>query len=508
MNHRKNLPNKLNLSYQKFDTDYIKKRLARNHHVRYMQFMWQKMSEKFLVGIHTREICWLIDDAIEKLRQGESTFLVIKVPFRHGKSDMISRFLPSHFLGEFPDKEVMLVTYASSLAEGFSRYARNLIRTPEYKELYPETEISRENGGVQQWGIQGRLGGCVASGLTSGLTGKGYHLGLLDDFNASRADAESEVIRNSQWEHFTNDFLTRRAPESITIVLATPWHKDDIIGRIEEKINPDSDKYDPEFPPFKIVSFPAKGGEVDVHDADGNLQHIKYDYLFPERFSNDWYAQQFASLGTYSAAALLQCNPIVRGGNLVDVSKVKIHDDIKDFPQIKYYRIWDLAHSAKQRMKDNPDWTSGTLLGFRKVNGLWELWIKNVGRIRQEAPQRDGFIFAVTEQDGDCVSIGVEQSADAKDAVTVVRYATKGRRIVKGIKTQGDKVARFSPLEPIFEAGNVHILKGDWNEPWLTEVSEFPSGKHDDQVDNLSAGYELICRQSGAVVSAGVSFSK
>lgn len=472
-----------------------------------MQYMWQKMSEKFLVGIHTKEICYLIDEAIAKFRQGESTFLVVKVPFRHGKSDMISRFLPSHFLGEFPDKEVMLVTYASALAEGFSRYARNLMRTPEYKELYPDTEVSKENGGVQQWGIQGRFGGCVASGLTSGLTGKGYHLGLLDDFNASRADAESEVIRNGQWEHFTNDFLTRRAPVSITIVLATPWHKDDIIGRIEERVNPKSDKYDPEFPPFKIVSFPAKDGDVDIHDEHGELKHIHYDYLFPERFSKDWYEQQFASLGTYSSAALLQCDPIVRGGNLVDVSKVKIHEGIEDFPQIKYGRIWDLAHSAKQRIKDDPDFTSGTLLGFRKNNGAWELWIKNVGRIRQEAPQRDSFINAVTEQDGEGVIVGVEESLDAKDAVNVIRQATKGRRLVRGIKTRGDKVARFSPLEPIFEAGNVNILKGDWNGAWLSEVSEFPSGKHDDQVDNLSAGYELMCNRQGSVVSAGIAFT-
>lgn len=466
-----------------------------------MSYCWQNISEKFLIGIHTRILCSLLDNAMEDLRNGKSTFLVVKIPFRHGKSQCLSRFLPPHFLGEFPDSEVMLVTYASALAEGFSRYARNLIRTKEYHELYPDIDISRENGGVQQWGIQGHLGGCVASGLTSGLTGKGYHLGLLDDYCASRAEAESEVMRASAWEHFTNDFLTRRAPVSITIVLATPWHVDDIIGRIEQKIDVNSDSYDPEFPPFKVVSFPAMNGSyTDL--KTGEKKH--YDYLFPERFNADWYKQQFASLGEYSASALLQCNPQIRGGNLIDTRKIKIHNNVADFPIIKYYRIWDLAHSERQRLKDDPDWTSGTLLAYRKVNGVYELWVKDVARIRAKAPERDNFIKSVAEKDGQGVTIAVECSLDSRDALFTMQTIFNGRRIVKGIQTKGDKVARMSYVEPIFEGGNVHILRGEWNLDWINEVKEFPSGKHDDQVDNMSAGYELCCNGSNEVKRIGV----
>ena len=490
----------LSLEEIKTDSIAVEQELARRSHEKYIKYTWQKVSEPFLVGLHTREVCRLIDQAFEDFNHGKSTFLVVTVPFRHGKSDMISRYLPSHFLGEHPDCEVMLVTYASALAEGFSRFARNMLRTEEFSELYPDIEVSHENGGVQQWGIQGHLGGCVASGLTSGLTGKGYHLGLLDDYCSSRAEAESETQRESAWEHFTNDFLTRRAPVSITIILATPWHVDDIIGRIKQRVDPNNEKYDSEFPPFKFVSFPAINGEVDIGvknfkkygDRQYHMEHVKYDYLFTERFEPQWYIQQFASLGAYSASALLQCNPQIRGGNLIDTSNIKVHNDIKDFPIMKYYRVWDLAHSERQRMKDDPDWTSGTLLGFRNVNGVIELWIKDVARIRAEAPERDNFMNAVSEKDGQGVTIGVEISIDARDAVRIMQNATKGRRIIKPIHTQGDKVARMSYLEPIFEAGNVHILKGDWNLDWLNEVKEFPSGKHDDQVDNMSACYAML----------------
>lgn len=501
----------VDLSNLELDKKATDKELARRLHIKYMEYMWQKAGEKFLVGMHTSELCYLIDKAFDDFKKGKSTFLVVTMPFRHGKSDCLSRYLPSHFLGEFPDCEVMLVTYASALAEGFSRFARNLLRTKEYKELYPDIEVSRENGGVQQWGIANHIGGCVASGLTSGLTGKGYHLGLLDDYCASRAEAESETMRNSAWEHFTNDFLTRRAPVSITIVLATPWHVDDIIGRIKDRINPQSENYDEEFPKFKVVSFPAINGEVVIHeknkkkyrDREYHEIHEKYDYLFPKRFSAEWYKQQFASLGSYAASALLQCNPQMRGGNLFETEKIRFCEET-DFPKTKYFRVWDLAHTAKQTQKDDPDWTSGTLLTYTKVEGAWHLWIKDVARMRGKAPERDNFIRAVSEKDGMGVTIAVENSADSKDAVSNMQTILNGKRIVKALNIGIDKVARAGYIEPIFEAGNVHILKAEWNYDLIKEIKDFPSGKHDDQVDNITAGYFLCCQSTGKISTGRV----
>lgn len=491
--------------------DEVKKLKARYSHLEFMKYTWRNPNQPMIVGLHTREICRLVDEAMENYRKGISTFLIAKVHFRAGKSEMLAKYLPPHFLGEFPDSDVMVVTYASSLAEQHSKFARGLVKSAEYQKLYPNTEL---NGGVQSWGLQNHIGVVTASGLTSGITGKGYSLGICDDYCASRADAESEVIRNSTWEHFTNDFLTRRSPVSITIVLATQWHIDDLIGRIEQRIDPTSEKYDPEFPQFKVISFPAMNGEVEVGVKDKekygdnkyHLEQVKYDYLFPERFSPDWYRQQFATLGDYASQALLQCNPTSRGGNLINTSKIKLHNSLDDFPKTKYYRIWDLAHTAKQTQKADPDYTSGTLLAYTKrEDGLWELWVKNVARIRANAPERDNFIRMVAEKDGGNVTIAVENSVESKDALNQMQYIFMGRRIVRPIQCKGDKVARIGYVEPIFDAGNVHIYNGDWTYDWMKEIKEFPSGKHDDQVDNLSAGYELICNGERKIFMGAIS---
>ena len=467
-----------------------------------MQTMWRNKAEPLKVGLHTRIICDLIDQAVNDFDEGKSTCLIINVPPRHGKSDCISKYEPAHFIATHPDKDVMIVSYNSSLATGHSKFSRDLLNTEEFKEVFPNVKLSSTKAASDSWGVENGIGTVTASGLMSGITGKGYHFGILDDYCSSRAEAESDVMREKMWDSFVNDFLTRQAPISVTIILATPWHVDDIVGRIKEKNNPKSPNYDEHFSKYKVVKIPAKNGEVEIKNNKGEVEVVKYDYLFTEhvlstgevvegRFTPSYYENLFASLGSYSAQALMQCDPTVRGGNLIDTSKIKIHDNLADFPQMKYYRVWDLAHSEKQRMKDDPDFTSGTLLGFRRINGVEELWIKNVSRIRAKAPERDNFIRAISEKDGQQVTIGVEASIDSRDAIGTMQTILKGRRVVKEIHTVGDKVSRMSFLEPIFEAGNVHILSGEWNADWLIELREFPSGKHDDQVDNMSAGYSL-----------------
>lgn len=476
-------------------------------------------SEKFNSHALRFEQTEIIGDTVcIQVENADGMFLCGKSFTPTHNSQIISRYFPPHFLGEFPDNEVMLVAYASSLAEDFSKYARELVRSPEYAELYPDTQIKQDESGVQVWGIQDHFGKFRASGLSSGITGKGYHLGICDDYCASRLEAESETQREGMWQHFKDDFMSRRAPVSITIVLATPWHIDDIIGRIAQITDPENEKYEPDFPPFEILRFPAKNGEVKVHEKDnekyGDYDYhetvVKYNYLFPERFNEQWYKQQFASLGDYSSSALLQCQPVSQGGNLLRVDRVNIIKDLKYFPNIKYYRVWDLAHTEKQTQKSDPDWTRGTLLAYQKVfnpDGTYflKLWIKDVAGIRANAPERNNFIRAVAEKDGQSVTIAVENSIESKDAYNEMVEIFRGRRLVLKIDIKGDKIARMSPVEPIFEAGNVFVYQGEFLLDWLKEAKEFPSGKHDDQMDNLSAGYIITKQQQGQIITGGVS---
>jgi hypothetical protein len=101
---------------------------------------------------------------------------------------------------------------------------------------------------------------------------------------------------------------TGRGEVSITIVLATPWHVDDIIGRIRQ-----SQKTDPEFPKFNFLKFPAMS------------ERYPTGTLFPERFSRKWYTQRRAILDEYGFYSLMQLDPKKRGGNMLNTECVVRH---------------------------------------------------------------------------------------------------------------------------------------------------------------------------------------
>jgi len=466
----------------------IKKLRAIDHHLDFINYTWQNKTDPFVVGRHTRVICDTIDRAIERYRNGQSSFYIIKVPFRHGKSEIISRKLPAHYLGLFPDGKVLVVGHTASLSVGYNKESRDLMKTPEYNELFPDVSVNPNDSSAGHWKIFDHQGESFACGLGGAMAGQGYTLGLLDDYCRNRLDAESPTMRQNMWDSFTNDFMTRRAPVSITIILATPWHTDDIIGRIEKKMETDNT-----FPKFEVISMPAFSEDYPTGT------------LFPERFNQEWYAEQKATLGDYGSAALLQMNPITRGGNLIDISNITQHKTIEEYPEsLRWYRVWDLAHTKKERNKPDPDYTAGTLLAFRLKPGTreWELWIKDVVRFRLIAPERDNLIRHTAEIDGAYVKIGVEDTIDSKDAFATLRAVFNGRRIVQSARGRGDKVMRATPLEPIFKAGNVHVpANATWLGAWIAELAAFPSGAHDDMVDNLSAGYSL-CTKAPGVTSA------
>jgi predicted phage terminase large subunit-like protein len=461
---------------------------ARSSHLDFMAYTWMK-KEPFLEGFHTKRICAEIDRAIERFRRGESTYILIAVHPRSGKTDLVSRYLGPHFLGEFPDKEVLQVSYQANLAATFSTFGRNIARSPKYRQLYPKVLLSSETNKKDDWVLvdeagQPTGGRLYASGLLSGITGNGGHLLILDDYCAGRADAESKVLRDKSWQAFTDDFMTRRAPVCICIILATWWHVDDINGRVKKEM-----AANPDFPQFEVLSFPARAAD---YKGEG-----KYPgkYLFLERFNETWYRSQYATLGPYSSSALFDCNPLIRSGSRFDLSTIDWQDEMRVDPSKRWVRIWDLAHTAKQRAGDDPDWTSGTLLAFEDEPGdpVPHLYVANVTRTREGAAKRDQLIESIAKADGVYVRQALGHSLDAKDAF---EYITKALPEFSwtAIIEQGDKGARATPLEAIFAAPyHVHVKNGEWKADWVDELLRFDgSGKdHDDQVDNLSAGYQL-----------------
>ena len=473
--------------------DAIWAELARREMFEYLCYIWQgKTFDPLQVGRHTKEICNEIDGILADYRQGKSSFIILTVPPQHGKSEIVSRMLPTRFLGEFTDSGAMIVSYSASLAESFSKEGRKIMRLAEYQNVFPRVRLARDNAGVQEWGLEvdGKpaLGKAQFSGLEGSNTGKGAALIVVDDPLKGREEAESELIREKVWTTFRSDIISRRAPVSIVIITLTRWHTDDLVGKIQREM-----EANPEFPKFKILEWPAT--------CD------RYEWLFPERYSPEHYRMQKALAGAYAWSALYLCNPVPREGNVLRADKVKIlsPDKFNEMTKdLRFARGWDLA-SGIAKLKEDPDFTSGCKVAVdfvpTSVPGLSMpiLYIADYVRGRWEAPERNKRIVATALGDGDII-VGVEAFGGYKDAYTTIQGILSGIRTVVKSQLPGDKVTKADLVAPIFEAGNVFMLEAPWNDDVIKQYTQFPGSAHDDDVDSLVVAYDSLIRRGLSTV--------
>jgi predicted phage terminase large subunit-like protein len=92
------------------------------------------------------------------------------------------------------------------------------------------------------------------------------------------------------------------------------------------------------------------------------------------------------------------------------------------------------------------------------------------------------------------VDLVFESTTDSIDTVNYMKKRLKGVKIINTISVTRAKTIRIAPLEPLFEIGNVHVLKGGWNDKWVKGLEQFDGSEstHDEMVDNLSTGYEYL----------------
>lgn len=479
------------LEKQAVTLDDIFKERCRRSILYYINALWRYKNNSYKIGIHTRSICEKIDQALERFRNGICSYIALQVPYRHGKSEISSIYLPSKFIGEFPDEEVIVTSHRQDKAREFSRKCRALVREEKYKLAFPGIDISSEASNVDDWTLKNYSGGTHWRSIKSLGVGIGGALAVLDDFFSGREEAESGTIREKVFEAITSDLMTRLAPVHIVIILATPWHVDDPFGRIKKRMKEDRD-----FPQFEFVKFPARSDDYET------------GYLFPERYSEEWYCTQFATLSKYEAAGLLQCDPQIRGGNVLPVDGIKIVEDFDEFKRqaniingVVWGRAWDLASSEKQTQKSDPDYTVGVRGCVAKIasgiNGVDAdlVYVDDVIKGRWEATRRNEKIKSAAIQDGN-IKIGIEAFAAYKDAYTQLRDVLKGIRSVRKINLPGDKITKADRIEPIMRAGNLYLKRAPWNDDFINVLSQFSgSGSvHDDDVDALVCLHALCSR--------------
>lgn len=144
-------------------------------------------------------------------------------------------FIP-WYLSQHKDHTFLACSYSYTLAEGFGRRCRNLVDQYETLLGYKLAKDSKSSG---EWETD-KGGRYFCAGVGSGIAGHRADGGLIDDYIGSETDADSKLIRDSQWDWLQGDFLprvtgTREPPDPWLAIIANRRNEDDLVGRIIEK---------------------------------------------------------------------------------------------------------------------------------------------------------------------------------------------------------------------------------------------------------------------------------
>jgi predicted phage terminase large subunit-like protein len=153
-------------------------------------------------------------------------------------------------------------------------------------------------------------------------------------------------------------------------------------------------------------------------------------------------------------------------------------------------RGYDLAATPPTPDNPDPDSTSATKIG-RAPDGRY-IVVDN--RSTQATPAGvERFISNTASQDGREVEISLPQDPGqaGKSQVKSLTLMLSGYTVRSSTET-GDKVTRFGPFSAQCEAGNVDVLRGEWNDKWFMNLEGFPAAKHDDDADSTSRAFAVV----------------
>lgn len=160
---------------------------------------------------------------------------------------------------------------------------------------------------------------------------------------------------------------------------------------------------------------------------------------------------------------------------------------------IAYARSWDLAATEPTPLNPDPDATAGVLMGLLDDGRVIVLDVKRKQIKANDARNLLRNMAAIDQAKYKFVQITIPQDpgqagkAQAQSLVSMLAGYS-----VEIVSPTGSKEVRATPFASQVQAGNVLILKGEWNDMYLSELESFPESKHDDMVDASSDAFNKL----------------
>lgn len=424
-------------------------------------------------------------DAKEKVVLGKR--LQIFLPPGSMKSKILNLFV-TWVLGRHPKWRILHIGHTKLFAEdNMGRQIRDLMHTPEYNSVFPDTLIKKDVKAAGRW--ETTFGGTYyAAGVGNQIAGRRAHISICDDV-VSEQTAYSDIERPKINTWYVPGLRTRLLPGASEIIVNTRWHVDDLSGFI---MRADEDSRIP----WQVIAIPAF-----LDKASSQLLRLPEGGSFwPEFWSTEALMEKKRDKGMSEAKwnALYMQNPVPEEGNIFKEEEFKYWTDPEP-PPLDYLLVsLDTAFSTRE----SADYSAYSVWGVFKSGEedlMGDEYIVNnmllleCGKGRWEYPDL-------------CSKIMEINTAYNKPDVFLIEKKASGQSLIQDLRRRGlpvteyipdkDKVSRAHACRPFMKSGRIWVpadrLDDETTRPksfsqeLISEAIAFPFDTHDDLTDTFT----------------------
>jgi predicted phage terminase large subunit-like protein len=361
-------------------------------------------------------------------------------------------------IGLNPNVRIIVTSYNLEIAQAISVYAKNLVESPRYREVFPWIRRSHK-WAERQWLVKRDVflkdPTVLAVGMSGGLASRRADLVLIDDPIKSSIDIANKEVRLGMRTWFSEVLAPCVVPGGRILVACTRYRVDDIHGTTFTEDN---------------------GWQVIVQKAIVERDGVEISY-WPERYSLES-LQKKREENPAAFASQYQNSPLPVGTAVIRPEWVV------RLPKSKQFRFLVLGIDPAISKKETADYSALVLVGLTR-QGKFQTISQTRGRwtLRELLAK----VFGVCDQWEDYpLRIVIEtiayQAAIAQELKRQILLEDRDIR-VKEIKPKGDKESRLYGVTGLMECGDHSFVEGARFSELLDELLNFGSLEHDDLAD-------------------------
>ena len=437
--------------------------------------------------------------------------LAIAMPPRHGKSTIVTEFLPLWFMLRYPTNSAVVATYNQEFADEWGKNLQD--RMPDFM---PRLPLASDGLPLYSPGAPGNLltmrqasfrpgkdrGVINFRGAGKSLTGTGWGLGINDDPFKDQSEALSPAERKNKKNWYSSVFSNRRTrrrgcPPPIEIMMFTRWHEDDLAGAFAYAADGETPA-----PGWCVLRLPALAEQNDPlgRPVGASLcpALAPLDFLLAEQEKDPtWFS------------CLFQGRPTHEQGGVI----AKTHEHEDGTHTYHHYRMSSDGDAyvpvpgagntkgAALPVPDGMPFITMDLAASKKttadytVASLWQWFTETntlvlVDRKRERVSTEDHKAWLVDfltqlPNDVEPQFIGIENKTFGTNLINELR-ASMPELVIIPIPSDADKITKNTPYANAVKTGKVWFPHPDtWpsSVTWENEHAKFPNSTHDDQVD-------------------------